>query len=285
MLLIPVRLRGDGTAGLETRGNVQHVGDLVNATVDAERQETGSKTGAVAEETNSLALKILVVDNANQTGETTPDATTVHVTAVGGDLDGGVDTLLEALLGEGHEGLLNNLVGQGLLVVHVTELRSDLSEDGRVGVGEVVVVEETSVRLLDKLASGRVESHVVETVEAGLGRGIAVGDTVGAIGLLGLTLAVSAVGGIESLAVAVDGVVAINVGVLAGDGEERDSSKLTLAIVAEAHLGLAKANGVLSGANAIELLKLDLINILKASKIVVSQGHDEKRRSRALGDL
>lgn len=70
-----------------------------------------------------------------------------------------------------------------------------------------------------------------------------------------------------------------------GDGEERDSSKLTLAIVAEAHLGLAKANGVLSGANAIELLKLDLINILKASKIVVSQGHDEKRRSRALGDL
>jgi hypothetical protein len=78
------------------------------------------------------------------------------------------------------------------------------------------VVEETSIRLLDKLASGRVESKVVETVEAGLGRVLTVGGAVGAIGLLGLTLAVGAVGGIESLAVAVDGVVAINVWVLAG---------------------------------------------------------------------
>lgn len=212
-----VGLRGDGTAGLKTSGNVQHAGDLLNATVDTERQETGSKTRAVAEETDSLALKILVVDNADQTGQATPDTATVHVTAVGGNLDAGVNTLLEALLGESHEGLLKNLVGQGLLVVHVAELRSDLSKGRRVGIGEVVVVEETSVRLLDKLAGGRVESKVIETVEVGLGRVITVGDAVGAVSLLGLTLAVGAVGGIESLGVAVDGVVAINVGVLAGE--------------------------------------------------------------------
>lgn len=212
-----VSLRGDSAAGLKTGRDAEDAGDLLNAAVDAERQETGSKTRSVAEETNSLALKSLVVDNADQTGKTTPDTATVHVTAVGGDLDRGVDTLLETLLGEGHEGLLNNLVGQGLLVVHVTELRSDLGESRRVGIGEVVVVEETSVRLLDKLAGRGVESKVVEAVEAGLGRVVTVGSTVGAVsGLLGLTLAVSAVSGIEGLGVAVDGVVAINIGVLAG---------------------------------------------------------------------
>lgn len=50
--------------------------------------------------------------------------------------------------------------------------------------------------------------------------------------------------------------------VFSGDGEEQ--AKLTLTIVAEAHLGLAKTNGVLSGANAIELLELNLINILES---------------------
>lgn len=216
-IYLVVGLRGDSAAGLKPGRDAEDAGDLLNAAVDAERQETGSKTRSVAEETNSLALKSLVVDNADQTGKTTPDTATVHVTAVGGDLNGGVDTLLETLLGEGHEGLLNNLVGQGLLVVHVTELRSDLGESRRVGIGEVVVVEETSVRLLDKLASRGVESKVVEAVEAGLGRVVTVGSTVGAVsGLLGLTLAVSAVSGIEGLGVAVDGVVAINIGVLAG---------------------------------------------------------------------
>ena len=105
-----IHLGGHSAALDEPVGDVESLGDALGAADDAEGAEAGSQTGAVAEETNSLALKILVVDNANQTGETTPDATTVHVTAVGGDLDGGVDTLLEALLGEGHEGLLNNLV-------------------------------------------------------------------------------------------------------------------------------------------------------------------------------
>jgi hypothetical protein len=39
--------------------------------------------------------------------------------------------------------------------------------------------------------------------------------------------------------------------------------KLTLTVIAEAHLGLAKTNGVLSSADAIELLELSLLNILE----------------------
>jgi hypothetical protein len=36
----------------------------------------------------------------------------------------------------------------------------------------------------------------------------------------------------------------------------------TLAIITEAHLGLAKTNGVLSSTDAIVLLKLDLVDAL-----------------------
>lgn len=39
--------------------------------------------------------------------------------------------------------------------------------------------------------------------------------------------------------------------------------KLTLAIIAEGHLGLAKTNGVFSSADAIELLELSLLNVLE----------------------
>jgi hypothetical protein len=38
---------------------------------------------------------------------------------------------------------------------------------------------------------------------------------------------------------------------------------LTLAVVAEGHLSLAKTNSVLAGADAIELLELGLLNILQ----------------------
>ena len=41
---------------------------------------------------------------------------------------------------------------------------------------------------------------------------------------------------------------------------------LTFSIVAEAHLGLAETNGVLAGADAIELLELCLVDALQASR-------------------
>ena len=43
------------------------------------------------------------------------------------------------------------------------------------------------------------------------------------------------------------------------------ASKLTLAVVAEGHLGLTKANRVLPRSNAIELLQLGLLDTLAVS--------------------
>lgn len=40
----------------------------------------------------------------------------------------------------------------------------------------------------------------------------------------------------------------------------------TLAVVAEAHLGLAETNGILASANAIELLELGLVDALEAEQ-------------------
>lgn len=160
---------------------------------------------------------------ADDAGETSPHAGAVHVADVGGDLDRRVDALLEALLRERHEGLLDNLVRQGLLVVHVADLGGHVSEGWAVGVGEVVVVQETSIRLLHELARGRVEGHVVEAVEGCLDRSVghavsvcvAVGGTVGALRQQRLALVIRPVCAVQSLRVAVDGVVAVDVGVLA----------------------------------------------------------------------
>ena len=43
----------------------------------------------------------------------------------------------------------------------------------------------------------------------------------------------------------------------------------TLAVVAEGHLGLAETNGVLACGDAIELLKLGLVDALQEKKLVV----------------
>jgi hypothetical protein len=42
-------------------------------------------------------------------------------------------------------------------------------------------------------------------------------------------------------------------------------SSVTFSVVAEAHLGLAETNGVLAGADAIELLELCLVDALQSS--------------------
>ena len=47
--------------------------------------------------------------------------------------------------------------------------------------------------------------------------------------------------------------------------ESADLHVLTFSVVAEAHLGLAETNGVLAGADAIELLELCLVDALQAS--------------------
>lgn len=208
-----ISLRRDGAAGLQTGGNVQSLANGLDAADDAERQESGGETRAVAEEANSLVLESLAVGKGQQAGQSTPDTGAVHVTAKSGHLDGGVDALLVALLGEGHESLLESLVGQGLLVVHVTQLRGDLSKSSSISVAQEVVVQQSGVRLLDQLAGGGVEGKVVEAVQGGLG----LVDTVGgAVSQLGLLFAVVTVGGVEGLCVAGQGEVAVDDRVLAG---------------------------------------------------------------------
>lgn len=44
--------------------------------------------------------------------------------------------------------------------------------------------------------------------------------------------------------------------------EAEAEAQLTLTVIAEAHLGLAETNGVLSGADAIVLLQFDLVDAL-----------------------
>lgn len=208
------------SAGIEAVLEVKllnHARDIAN---NLGTEHGTGKTGTVAEETNALGLLGVESDVAEQTGQTAVNGGSVHVTTLGGDLETGVHTLSETLLGQTHEGLLNNLVGERLLVVQVAELGGNLGESGVGGVGQEIIVEHTSVGLLDELASRGMEQDVVETVQRGQGL---VGGTVGTVGTVGLGLQglltgiVGLVAGIDSLGVATKGVVTIDNGVLAGE--------------------------------------------------------------------
>jgi hypothetical protein len=63
------------------------------------------------------------------------------------------------------------------------------------------------------------------------------------------------------------------------------SSKLTLAVVAEGHLGLAEANGVFALGDAIELLEFRLVDALhqKSGGVVKKAGSCSRRCHRACG--
>lgn len=120
-----------------------------------------------------------------------------------------------------HESLLDRLISDRGGVVEVQKLAGDLGEEGVLGVLQVVVVEQAGVRLSDELASRGVESHVVKAVERDL---LVSGGAVGAVGvaicLTGELLLAGVVGlvtGVNSLGVAADGVVTVDVRVLAGE--------------------------------------------------------------------
>lgn len=207
------------SAGIKTLLEVKLLNDVRHIADNLGAEQGAGKTGTVAEQTDTLNLLGVESDVAEQSGETGIDGSSVHVTTLGGNLETRGDTLSETLLGEGHEGLLNNLVGQGLLVVQIAQLGGNLGESGVRGVGQVVIVEHTGIRLLDKLASRSVEQDVIEAVQRGQGL---VDGAVGAIGTIGQCLEglftgiVGLVAGIDSLGVAAEGVVTIDNGVLAG---------------------------------------------------------------------
>jgi len=128
----------------------------------------------------------------------------------------------------GKEGLLDNLVHVGLGLVGVDAL-GDVGKLGSRGVAEVVVVEETSVALLDELAVGRVKADIVELVDAltlgvdTVAVGVAVDGTgsglLGSTGLGGLSLLnVGRVGVVEGAKVRGNGPGAVNSGLSASAG-------------------------------------------------------------------
>lgn len=193
---------------------------LLSGANNFQREQRGSETRSVRENTDLLALELLRLNIRQKGDKSTPDGATVHVSAHSWHLNGWLHALSELLLGKTHEGLLDNLVGDGLLVIDILDLSWDVSEDWGLWVGEEILVKKASVGLGDQLAGWCVEGHVVESVEWGLwGRGIlnvAVGNTVGEL-LKGLLAGVVClVASINSLGVAGEREVSVDNWVLRG---------------------------------------------------------------------
>ena len=193
---------------------------LLSRSNNLQRQQRGSQSRSVREDTNLLALELLRLNVGEKGDETTPDGATVHVSAHSWHFNRWLHALSELLLGKTHEGLLDNLVGDRLLVLDILDLSWDVSEDWGLWVGEVIVVKEASVGLGDQLAGWCVEGHVVESVDWGLwGRSIlnvAVGNTVGSL-LKGLLASVvGLVASINSLSIAGEREVSVDNWVLGG---------------------------------------------------------------------
>ena len=125
--------------------NVKLFSKVLSAAPDSEREQGRGQTTSVAEQANTLALKILAVDVGEHAAQATVDAATVHVTALGWDLDTRLDAGSEALLGKTHECLLDSLVADGSGIVEVAELSGNLGKNRVGGVDKVVVVEHTRV--------------------------------------------------------------------------------------------------------------------------------------------
>ena len=218
-----VHLRGDGSACRQPLLQVQRLLHGIRGAVDPQREQARGQTTAVAEHAYPLALQGGAVDVTQEADQPSVNTGAVHVAAHGGHLDAGLHALGEALLGQAHERLLDDLVRQRLLVVHLAELGGHVGEGGGGGVGEVVVVEHACVRFRDKLAGGGVEAHVVEPVEWGLGvcwflgLAVAVGVPIRKGFESGLSLVVGLVARIHGLGVAPHGEVAVDDGVLAGE--------------------------------------------------------------------
>jgi hypothetical protein len=151
----------------------------------------------------------------------------------------------------GNEGLLDSLVHVGLGLVGRLEGLGDVGKLGGGGVAEVVVVEETSVTLLDELAVGRVEADVVELVDAlSSVDTVAVGDTVGS-GLLGRTglgglglLNVGRVGVVEGAEVSGNGPGAVNSGLVMSVGGAEQQIVNAVTHVFSREVGLVEVPGV-----------------------------------------
>lgn len=211
---IVVDLWLNDSAGSELSVEVEGVLDGGGVTGNSDGEEGGGETGTIGEETNTLALEVGWGNVGNEGNKSRVQRSSVHVTALGGSQSGWLDTLGETLLGEGHEGLLESTVLQGIGVAQGLELLWDSSELLGLWVGEEVVVKEAGIRLLDELAGWGVESQVVESLDSLLSLSSSVSVKLCVQGLL--SGVVGLVASVNGLSVAADGVVTIDVWVLGG---------------------------------------------------------------------
>lgn len=231
-------MRWDNSASRESLFQVQDLLDGCGGAGNLQGEHARCQTASVAEDTNSLALEGFAVDVRQQTAKTSIDATAVHVTALSRHLNAGLHALVEALLGQTHEGLLHDLIGQRLLVIHISELRRNITKSWCRRVSEVIVVEQAAIGLGNELAGRSMECHVVKSVKRGL-CGLftsTVGVTVGTVGKslqLSFPCIVGSVAGIYSLCVTLHGELAIDDGVFA--------SKIWLVeVVGVSHVGTSQ---------------------------------------------
>lgn len=193
---------------------LNHSRDITN---DLGTEHGAGETATVREEGDALGLARIEGDIAEQAGETSIDGGRVHVTTHGGNVETGTHTLSEAFLGQSHEGLLDGLVAERLVVIQVTQFRRNFGKSGVLGVGKVVVVEHAGIGLLHQLAGRSVEQDVVEAVKRSLS--LIMLDSIGAILSLALehlfTSGIGLIASINSLGVALEREMAIDDGVFA----------------------------------------------------------------------
>jgi hypothetical protein len=210
------RQDGSGVEALVQVKLLNHFRDITN---DLGTEHGAGETATVREEGDALGLARIEGDVAEQAGETGIDGGSVHVTTHGGNVETGTHTLSEAFLGQSHEGLLDGLVAERLVVIQVTQFRRHFGKGGVVGVGKIVIVEHAGIGLLHQLAGRSVEQDVVEAVKRSLG--LIMLDSVGAVLSLALehlfTSGIGLVASINSLGVALEREMAINDGVFASE--------------------------------------------------------------------
>lgn len=195
---------------------VKLLSNLLSAAIDLEREQGRRKTRSVGEDSEALALQIIRGDVAEQGYERGIYGCAVHVSTLRGDLDGWLHTRSEALLGQSHKRLLHSLVRYRLLVCQTLDFCGDFLEDFRFWICQVIIVQQSCVALRDQLASRGVEGHVVETIQRCFQLFHAICMTVCLALQLLLASVVRLVASVDCFSVALDGVVAIHDGVLAG---------------------------------------------------------------------
>lgn len=97
----------------------------------------------------------IAIHSAEQRRETAVQGASVHVTASLSASEAGDDGVLVEVFGKGNEGLLEVLVGEGGFGGDGEDLLGDVSEEGVLGVVEVVIVELQGVIVNSGGQSGR----------------------------------------------------------------------------------------------------------------------------------